>query len=97
MEAEKLIDLDTLLEGNPSWEQVVAFWKEGEFYGDKYFIPAVKKYLRTSEQQKALADADICLCEMMEGRYPMGQSHITKPIFKAWNKKLGFKAFNPLS
>jgi hypothetical protein len=51
-----MIELDELLTGNPTWEQVADFWKNGEFYEEHYLVEAIKKHLRTPEHRQMMAD-----------------------------------------
>lgn len=89
------IDLEELLHGNPSWDKVSEFWKLGEFHEEHYLVAAIKKHLRTDEQRKALAEADISIEDMLNGRYTGGPEigALVDGVFKAWNEKLGHKAF----
>lgn len=85
------IDLEELLHGNPTWEEVVRFWKEdGEFFEEKYHMAAIKRYLRTPEQKIRLDEADISLEELMSGSYGHAFHSMTQGILKEWNEKLGF-------
>lgn len=89
-----MIDLDELLNGEPTWEQVVEFWKEdGDFCEEKYLVQAIKKHLRTEDQRKRMFDLDISIEEMLNGRYPMDKFDLVDAIYAEWNKKLGFQAF----
>lgn len=91
-----MIELDELLNGTPTWEQVVEFWRDdGEFYGEQYLVPAIKKWLRTEDQRQRMAKADISIEEMLNGRYEGGEriGKVVQSIFDEWNAKLGFKAF----
>jgi hypothetical protein len=91
----ELIDLDELLHGSPSWKQVVDFWKDPncEWYEESYLIEAIKKFLRTEEQRRELFELDLSIEDCMNGRYTTKQSKRVRKIYKEWNKKLGFKAF----
>lgn len=88
-----MIELDELLSGNPTWEQVVEFWKKDDFYGEEYLIPAIKRWLRTDEQRKMMADMDISIEEMLNGRYGGHLEPKVFQIYDEWNAKLGFKSF----
>ena len=96
---QEVIDLDELLEGKPTWEQVVAFWRavtDGttEFYNEHYQVDAIKKHLRTEEQRKKMFELDVSIEEILGGRYPRSKGRAVDAILKEWNKKLGFRAFN---
>lgn len=90
-----MIDLDELLNGNPTWEQVVEFWRDdGEFYGEQYLVPAIKRWLRTEDQRQRMAKADVSIEEMLNGRYNGERvGGVVQAIFDEWNAKLGFKSF----
>lgn len=89
-----VIDLEELLNGSPSWDKVVAFWKGGEFHEEQYLVEAIIKHLRTDEQRLALAAADITIEQMLNGRVKGDAGYaLINRIFDEWNKKLGFKAF----
>jgi hypothetical protein len=88
------IDLEELLHGNPSWDKVSEFWKDGEFHEEHYLVAAIKKHLRTDEQRKALAEADISIEDMLNGRVANEAAmFVIDNIFNEWNAKLGHKAF----
>lgn len=87
------IELDELLHGNPTWEQVVAFFKDGEFSGEEYLISAIERWLQTEEQRKAIFDARLSIEKMLNGRYGEAEEALVESIYNAWNTKLGFYDF----
>jgi len=89
----ELIDLDTLLHGEPTWASVLAFWKDGECHEEQYKAAAIKKYLRTEEDRKLLYERDLSIEDCLNGRYPITQERKIRKMKKAWNKKLGLKGF----
>lgn len=89
-----MIDLDALLHGTPTWDQVVEFWKDdGEFCGEEYLVPAIEKHLLTEDQRKRMFDAHLSIEKMLNGRYYGRQAPVVQAIYDEWNAKLGFKAF----
>ena len=88
-----MINLDTLLYGNPSWAEVVEYFKDGEFYEESYLVEAIKQHLRTPDDKKQLYDADLSIEDCLNGRYGGGQEGVVNGILKGWNEKLGFKQF----
>jgi hypothetical protein len=91
-----MIDLDGLLNGSPTWEQIVEFWKDdGDFCEEAYLVQAIEKWLQTEEQRKRMFDARLSIEKMLNGRYvPDGKTDlIVEAIYAEWNAKLGFKAF----
>jgi hypothetical protein len=91
-----MIDLDGLLNGDPTWEQVVEFWKDdGDFCGEEYLVQAIEKWLLTEDQRKRMFDARLSIEKMLNGRY-VGEGKVGETvaaIYAEWNAKLGFKAF----
>jgi len=92
-EPEPEIELDYLLSGNPSWEQVAEFFKLGEFDEENYLVAAIKKHLRTPEQKKILEDLDLSIEDCLNGRYGGDKEPAVDAIYTAWNEKLGFQSF----
>lgn len=93
----KIIDLDTLLYGNPTWEQVVQFYKEGEFCEEQYQVASIKKHLRTPEQKKILDEADLSIEDLLNGRYSKENEIATvSKCIVDWNAKLGFNYFTDI-
>lgn len=92
---KNLIDLDCLLFGEPTWEQIVAFWKASEFCEEKYLVDAIETHLQTEEQRKLMFDNRLSIEKMLNGRYSGGGQvgKVVTQIFKEWNTKLGFDAF----
>lgn len=87
------IDLDMLLNGNPSWEQVVAFWQYGEFDDEPYSIAAIERWLQTEEQRRKIFDARLSIEKMLNGRYGAAEEALVEGIYDEWNKKLGHYHF----
>lgn len=89
-----MIDLEELLNGNPTWEQVVEFWRDDrDFCEEAYLVQAIEKWLQTEEQRKRLFDARLSIEKMLNGRYMGAVEPIVQAIYAEWNAKLGFKAF----
>jgi hypothetical protein len=86
-----MICLDEMLFGTPTWEQVVEFFKNGEFHEEQYDVLAIKKHLLTSEQRQTLFDLNLSIEDMLNGR--IGGEQRVYAIFDQWNEKLGFKCF----
>lgn len=89
-----MIDCEELLHGNPTWEQVVEYFKEGAWDDEVYLVEAIEKHLQTEEQRKQIFDARLSIEKMLNGRYGSDKQEIlVNKIFKEWNTKLGFKSF----
>jgi len=88
------IELDELLEGNPTWPQVVEWFKAGEFYQEHYLIKAIKKHLRTPQQKATMDKLDMSIEDMLNGRTSGNAMwDAEQKIFDEWNSKLGYKHF----
>ena len=94
LEGGAVIDLDELLNGTPTWEQVVEFWKDdGDFCGEEYLVAAVEKWLLTEKQRERMFHARLSVEKMLNGRYPCSQALAVRDFFEEWNAKLGFVRF----
>ena len=93
---DEMIDLDGLCYGDPTWEQVVEFWKDdGDFCEEHYLVSAIERWLLTEDQRKRMFDAKLSIEKMLNGRY-VGDGQTGKTvsdIYGEWNAKLGFQAF----
>ncbi len=85
------IEIDMLLNGTPTWEQVVEWFKETSD-DEHWVVAAIKKHLLTEEQRKLMFEADISIEDLLNGRVQIGSDLVTK-IFNEWNAKLGRKQF----
>lgn len=88
-----MIDLDELLNGSPSWEQVTEFFRNGEFHEESYLVEAIELYLQTDVQRQLIFDNRLSIEKMLNGRTQPQHSSITQQIYDEWNSKLGFKNF----
>lgn len=89
-----MIDLNELLHGNPSWNQIQDFWKNGEFDQEYYLIEAIEKHLLTEDQRNKLFYHRLTLEKILNGRFCRGkEEECADNCFKEWNNKLGFKSF----
>lgn len=85
------IDLDQLLYGDCSWEQISEFFQNGEFYEESNLVEAIEKHLLTKNQRKTLFKNKLSIEKMLNGRHT--DSSVVYQIFDEWNKKLGVKVF----
>ena len=90
-----MIELDELLTGTPTMEQVAEFWKNGELHDERYLVHAIEKRLLTEDQRLALFNARISIEKILNGEYEYNGTNevLVSNIFSAWNTKLGFRAF----
>ena len=91
-----MIELDELLNGTPTWDQVVEFWRDnGEFCGEEYLVSAIEKHLLTEQQRKQMFDLRLSIEKILNGRCEGTPENVkfTEDLFAAWNQKLGFKEF----
>jgi len=88
----RLIELDELLNGSPSMEEVRYFFEEGEFFEEHYLVEAIERWLLTEDQRKRMYDNRISIEKMLNGRCTC-DSQIISEIYQEWNEKLGDKHF----
>lgn len=91
-------DLDELLYGTPDFETVKKFFAyHGEtgdgFPEEHYLVDAIKKHLRTDEQRLEMADRDITIADMLNGRTTGEHEAFVDACYADWNTKLGRRAF----
>jgi len=89
----KTLDLDYILYGEPSTQEVIAFFERGEFDSEEYQVAAIEKHLITEEQRKLLFHSHLTIEKVLNGRYGMQHEAVIARIFIGWNNKLGFKLF----
>jgi hypothetical protein len=87
------IDLDQLLYGTTTWEQVADFFKRGEFHEEHYLVDAIKKHLLTPFQLQRLRSLELSIEDVLNGRFH-GTSEAVARIMEEWNAKLGFRSFH---
>lgn len=89
---EPKIDLNDLLftTPGPAWEDVVAFFRDGEFHETHYEKQAIRKYLLTEDQLTSITRLGLSLGDMLHGRFNAVQSAVVTRVFTEWNTKLGF-------
>jgi len=90
---EPNIDLNELLHNNPTWADVVDFWKQGEFHEEHYLVDAILKYLLTPDQSARMSRCGITIEDVLNGRCRGEGSQLREKLCSEWNEKLGFKAF----
>ncbi len=89
-----MIDLDCLLCGKPTWDEVVDFFANGEFHEEHYLVEAIEKHLQTEEQRKKMFDHKLSIEKILNGRTEPKHEKFVNKLFKVWNEKLGIKHFN---
>ena len=90
----QIVELDTLLYGNPTWDQVVEFWKQGEFGDEGDLVDAIKRHLRTEAQRELMHVHDITIVDILNGRCCGSDNVVAHRIMGEWNVKLGYLAFH---
>ncbi len=91
-----MIELDELLNGTPTWEQVVEFWKDdGEFCDEEYLVEAIERWLLTEDQRKKLFEHRLSVEKILNGRYYGAgkEGAFVRSLYDDWNTKLGFNLF----
>ena len=91
-----MIDLDELLFGNPTWDEVVEFWKNDDFCEERYLVEAIERWLQTEEQRKEIFDHHLSIEKILNGSFPCTKESVdfVNSILTTWNTKLGFRAFS---
>lgn len=91
----KLIDLDELIYGNPTMDQVRDFFQMGDFHEEHYKVMAIRRHLRTQEHRRIMFEYDFTIEDMLNGRieYNSAASTAADGIRGDWNAQLGFVNF----
>jgi hypothetical protein len=89
-----MIDCDYLLYGNPTWKQIVEYFKDGTFDSEHYLVEAIEKHLQTEQQREKMFLSRLSIEKILNGRYNDYQESIAAAIIIEWNNKLGFQHFN---
>lgn len=88
------IDLDELLNGTPTPEEVKDFFINEEFDEEHYLVAAIKKHLRSEEDREGLYHRDISIEDCLNGRVAGEEPQLfVDQMFGRWNEKLGHKVF----
>jgi hypothetical protein len=89
-----LIELETLLHGEPTLEQVREFFRRGEFHEEHYSVAAIKRHLLTNEQKNLMVIHDLSIEDMLNGRVAGEERNaIVAGFYRVWNARLGFAHF----
>ena len=92
--SESMIDLDFILNGTPTLQQVREFWRDGEFFEEHYLVTAIRRHLLTEDQRTEMHERRVSIEDALNGRAE-GDMAWMDAIYEAWNKKLGFHSFGP--
>lgn len=88
------IDLDELLNGNPTCEQVAEFFRVGEFHEEHYAVEAIDRWLVTNEEREEMNRLNLRIEDMLNGRVTGYESRLlAAELFHDWNVRLGFQYF----
>lgn len=87
------IDLDQLINGECTIDEVREFFQSGEFCEESYLVQAIEKHLVTEEQRKQIYDQRLSIEKMLNGRYGAVEENAVQEICGQWNANLGFKFF----
>lgn len=88
------MDLEGILHGKPSWNDVVFYFQNGEFFEEHYLIEAITKHLLTEDQRNRMHSNRYTIADMLNGRIEGAVAQDdAEAIFAEWNKKLGFPHF----
>lgn len=88
------LELDYILYGDPSWDEVRKFFLDGEFYEEHYLVQAIERHLLTDEQRTLMFMNHLTTEKMLNGRVE-GQAGLDaeNQIYAGWNEKLGWIHF----
>lgn len=92
MDVSKM-DLDYLIYGNPTSEEICAFFARGEFIEGKYLVDAIERHLVTDANWKTIGEHHLCVDKMLSGHYPVSKDEVVQELLRQWNEKLGFDCF----
>ena len=86
-----MIDIDTLLYGNPTRAQVSEFFHHGEFSSEEEMIQAVERHLLTGSQKRNL-EAEFLTVESVLFNRRLKNYHyeFAKNMRDEWNRSLCF-------
>lgn len=87
------IDLDFLLNGNPTWEQIVEYFREGDFHEEHYLIQAINRFIIFPSHKTLMSDLGFTIEDMLNGRYTADKELAVHKILTDWNNRLGFHHF----
>src|SRR4051812_14915063 len=90
---EPTVDLEFILHGDPTLDQVREFWKKGEFDEEHYLVEAIRRHLLTEVQREEMHNRRVSIEDLLNGRVIGDHSLWVVIVFAAWNEKLGFMAF----
>lgn len=85
-----MIDLDELLNGNPTHAQVREFFSRGEFHEERYLVQAIERHLQNEAERELIYKNRSSISDMLNGRV---QGNFHRPIFERWNDLLGYRFF----
>lgn len=63
------VELDILLHGVVTPEEVQDFFRRGEFYREGYLVAAIKRHLHSEADMNALARLGLSIEDCLNGRY----------------------------
>ena len=89
-----MIELDQLLSGSATKEQVAEFFRHGEFYEESYLVAAIEKYLQTESQRQGIYDRRLSIEKILNGNYAGGHCQFVEQLLRQWNDWLGFENFH---
>lgn len=92
---KQIVDLDQLLYGQVTLEEIQDYFRYGDFDDEVYLIKAIKRHLMDNYLQNKLNDLCVSISEILNGR--VDESRIDPIIydicFDRWNTTLGFERF----
>jgi hypothetical protein len=86
-----LVNLDLLLYGHPTKEQIVAEF-HNEFLEEYHLVAAIKKHLMSEADKQIIEQNHSSIEDMLNGRV-RGDTAWQEQMYGRWNTFLGFRCF----
>ncbi len=74
-------------------EGIRLYFRDGEFFEESHLVTAIRKHLLTPQQRRILADLNLSIEDILNGRVTGYSEWAVDAIFDEWNVKLGFRHF----
>ena len=89
-----MIDLDAILFGNVTMQELGAYFKNESFDSEEWLVKTIRKHLLTEAQRKTMFDLNFTVEDALNGRTETQDAwDAIQVIYADWNQKLGHHAF----
>jgi hypothetical protein len=85
------VDLDTLLYGDPTPEQISDSFRQ-DFPAENYLVAAIKRHLMSQNDKRIIEQNNSSIEDMLNGRV-RGDTTWKQQMYERWNSSLGFRCF----